>query len=135
MAALTATTGVTAKTTSAAPDCVTVVPGEHGYVPPGSCNGYYNFDPSFEGNLAFAVLFGVSLVGHVVQANAYKKVCFNNRLAMRLADLGVRHSAGSSSWVVFGRLSGSSFGHLEHATSNSHMRVLKVALGDFLSCA
>jgi hypothetical protein len=70
-----ATTGSWAfSTASATPGCVTAVPGKYGNVPPGACNAYYDFNPSFEGNLAFAVLFGISLIGHIIQAILYKKV-------------------------------------------------------------
>lgn len=57
-------------------DCTTysAVPGKYGHVPPDACNSYYNFYPSFEGNLAFAVLFGISTVAHLIQAIVYKKV-------------------------------------------------------------
>ncbi|KAF4826517.1 putative lipid transporter atnI [Colletotrichum tropicale] len=57
----------------AAPTCTTAVPGKYGHVPIDACNSYYAFNPSFEGNLAFAVLFGLSMIAHVVQAITYRK--------------------------------------------------------------
>ncbi|KAH0443821.1 RTA1 domain-containing protein [Colletotrichum camelliae] len=71
----TPTTASVASATSsqAAPTCTTAVPGEYGHVPIDACNSYYAFDPSFEGNLAFAVLFGLSMVAHLVQAITYRK--------------------------------------------------------------
>jgi hypothetical protein len=54
--------------------CVTAVPGRYGHVPIDACNSYYNFDPSFAAAIAFAVLFGMSAVGHSAQAVIYKKV-------------------------------------------------------------
>ncbi|KZL67164.1 RTA1 domain-containing protein [Colletotrichum tofieldiae] len=55
------------------PSCTTAVPGKYGNVPIDACNSYYAFDPSFEGNTAFAVIFGLSLIAHVVQAVLHKK--------------------------------------------------------------
>ena len=59
---------------SASPSCTTATPGKYGYVPFDACNSYYNFDPSFAGNLAFAVLFGMTTAVHVVEAIAFRKV-------------------------------------------------------------
>nr|XP_036580331.1 RTA1 domain-containing protein [Colletotrichum truncatum]KAF6788243.1 RTA1 domain-containing protein [Colletotrichum truncatum] len=73
MATPTVTSIPSATSSQAAPSCTTAVPGKYGKVPLGSCNSYYSFDPSFEGNLAFAVLFGVSLIVHLVQAITFKK--------------------------------------------------------------
>ncbi|GKT45369.1 putative lipoate-protein ligase A [Colletotrichum spaethianum] len=71
----TPTTGSIASATSSEsrPSCMTAVPGKYGSVPIDACNSYYFFDPSFEGNMAFAVIFGLSLVAHVVQAIVHKK--------------------------------------------------------------
>lgn len=67
----------TRTTLSATADCTTAVPGKYGNVPPDSCNSYYSYDPSFEGNLAFAVLFGFTTFVHVVEAIVFKKVRFD----------------------------------------------------------
>lgn len=67
----------TRTTVSATADCTTAVPGEYGSVPPGSCNSYYAYDPSFGGNLAFAVLFGIVTFIHVIEAIIFKKVRFD----------------------------------------------------------
>ncbi|KAK8145091.1 hypothetical protein G3M48_004915 [Beauveria asiatica] len=71
----TLTTNIAAPTsrTAASPSCTTAVPDNHGHVPFGACNSYYNDDPSFAANLAFAALFGVSFLAHIVQAIVYKK--------------------------------------------------------------
>jgi hypothetical protein len=54
--------------------CTTAVPDQYGHVPLDSCNSMYAFDPSFAGNLAFAVLFGLTTLAHFVQAFVFKKV-------------------------------------------------------------
>ncbi|KAJ6780350.1 hypothetical protein PWT90_06545 [Aphanocladium album] len=71
----TPTTSSPTSTTSstASPSCTTAVPDKYGHVPFDACNSYYNDNPSFEANLAFAVLFGASFVAHIVQAVVYKK--------------------------------------------------------------
>ncbi|RYC80085.1 hypothetical protein BFJ63_vAg17029 [Fusarium oxysporum f. sp. narcissi] len=55
--------------------CTTAVPGMHGYVPfdPNTCNSNYHFYPSFTGNLAFATVFGLSTVAHLIEAIAFRK--------------------------------------------------------------
>ncbi|KAM5347966.1 hypothetical protein ACJ41O_007790 [Fusarium nematophilum] len=58
---------------SATASCTSAVPGKHGYVPPDACDAYYMFDPSFPANLAFAVLFGMSTLCHIIQAFIFKK--------------------------------------------------------------
>ncbi|KAK1718048.1 RTA1 domain-containing protein [Colletotrichum acutatum] len=55
------------------PSCTTAVPGKYGHVPIDACNSYYAFDPSFGGNVAFAVLFGLSFIAHIAQAILYRK--------------------------------------------------------------
>ncbi|TQN68315.1 putative lipid transporter atnI, partial [Colletotrichum shisoi] len=68
------TASVASATSSGArPLCATAVPGQYGSVPIDACNSYYPFDPSFEGNPAFAVIFGLSLVAHVTQAVVHRK--------------------------------------------------------------
>lgn len=73
---MSSTTDVPTPTTASAasPSCTTAVPDKHGHVPFDACNSNYNDNPSFEANLAFAVLFGASFVAHTVQAIVYKKV-------------------------------------------------------------
>lgn len=61
------------------PSCTTAVPGKYGSVPPGACNSYYFYDPNFGANIAFAALFGVTTLIHIVEAWAYKKVCVPSR--------------------------------------------------------
>ncbi|KZL79386.1 rta1 domain-containing protein [Colletotrichum incanum] len=71
----TPTAGSIASATSSEsrPSCTTAVPGKYGNVPIDACNSYYAFNPSFEGNTAFAVIFGLSLIAHVSQAIVHKK--------------------------------------------------------------
>jgi hypothetical protein len=56
--------------------CTTAVPGVHGYVPfdPNTRNSNYHFYPSFTGNLAFATVFGLSTIAHLIEAIAFRKV-------------------------------------------------------------
>jgi hypothetical protein len=77
----TPTTGDSPSTTviDSSPSCTTAIPGEHGHVPADACNAYYSFNPSFQGNVAFAVLFGLTLITHVIQAFVYKKVSSPSR--------------------------------------------------------
>jgi hypothetical protein len=68
-------TGLPSRTSNEpSPTCTTGVPDRYGYVPPEACNANYAYYPSFEGNLAFAVLFGLTTTVHLAQAIAYKKV-------------------------------------------------------------
>jgi RTA1 like protein len=59
---------------SAAASCVTVTPGQYGYVPEWACNSNYNYDPSFAGALIFAIAFGITTFVHIFQAFLYKRV-------------------------------------------------------------
>ncbi|KAM0421377.1 hypothetical protein ACHAPT_010912 [Fusarium lateritium] len=58
---------------SASATCTTAIPDKYGYVPPDSCNANYGFYPQWEDNTAFAVMFGLSTVAHLVQAVVLKK--------------------------------------------------------------
>ncbi|EGX90799.1 RTA1 domain protein [Cordyceps militaris CM01] len=71
----TSTTNTPTPTTSSAasPSCTTAIPDKYGHVPFDACNSYYNDNPSFEANLAFAAIFGTSFVTHIVQAILHKK--------------------------------------------------------------
>lgn len=71
------TSSGTRTTTSATATCTTATPGRYGQVPIDACNSYYNFNPNFAAAVAFAVLFGMTAVGHTVQAAIYKKVIQN----------------------------------------------------------
>ncbi|KAF2171096.1 hypothetical protein M409DRAFT_19067 [Zasmidium cellare ATCC 36951] len=51
------------------PTCTpTIQPDKNGYVPPGSCDALWQYSPSFAAATAFAVLFGILLIAHIVQA-------------------------------------------------------------------
>ncbi len=80
MATATITDIATRTSASATASCTTAVPGKYGHVPLDACNSYYGFDPSFAGNLAFAVLFGMSTIGHLVEAIIFKKVIISRIL-------------------------------------------------------
>ncbi|KAL3293349.1 RTA1 domain-containing protein [Colletotrichum asianum] len=59
------------ETTAAA--CISIAPDSNGHVPYGACQGFWPYVPSFEGNLALAILFGLSTLVHLVQAVMYKQ--------------------------------------------------------------
>lgn len=64
----------TTATSSSSASCTSAVPDKYGHVPIDACDAYYSFYPNFDGNLAFAVLFGITTIVHLVQAILYKKV-------------------------------------------------------------
>ncbi|KAK2471480.1 hypothetical protein H9L39_17711, partial [Fusarium oxysporum f. sp. albedinis] len=80
---LTTTSTVTAS-------CTTAVPGAYGYVPfdPSTCNFNYHFYPSFTGNLAFATIFGLSTLVHLIEAIAFKKQ-MTPKIPLLTVELGV----------------------------------------------
>jgi hypothetical protein len=85
-----ATTGsenTTGTIESSIASCTTAVPGQYGYLPPDACHAIYNFNPNFEGNLAFAILFGLTMTIHVVQAIVYRKASFLRSLSRILFDI------------------------------------------------
>lgn len=88
---------------SATATCTTAVPGKHGEVPFDACNSNYLYDPSFEANCAFAVLFGLTFIAHITQAFAWKKVNAHHTLGHAWLLTSDRDSAGSSSWAPRGR--------------------------------
>ncbi|RYN64124.1 hypothetical protein AA0118_g4202 [Alternaria tenuissima] len=53
---------------AATTQCPTAVPGPYGYVPPSSCNALYLYNPSFSAAVAFAVLFGLLTIVHILLA-------------------------------------------------------------------
>lgn len=50
----------------------TVAPDKNGWVPASECNAVYLYYPSFNAAIAFAVLFGLLMMTHFVQATIYK---------------------------------------------------------------
>lgn len=69
------------------PTCIqTLTPDENGYLPPGTCNAIWNYYPSFNAAVVFAVLFALVMGVHVWQAVRYKKV----RMFFSLLSLLVR---------------------------------------------
>ncbi|KAJ5433371.1 uncharacterized protein N7458_012527 [Penicillium daleae] len=50
----------------------TVAPDKNGWVPVSQCNALYLYYPSFKAAIAFAVLFGLLMMAHFVQATIYK---------------------------------------------------------------
>jgi len=72
----TTTLSVSASSTtssSTTASCTTAVPGKYGHVPPDACNANYNYDPNYAAAVAMSTLFGVVLLGHLIQAVLYKK--------------------------------------------------------------
>ncbi|KAI0484863.1 hypothetical protein GGR56DRAFT_47456 [Xylariaceae sp. FL0804] len=51
------------------PGCVE---GDHGYLPP-DCDSLWQYNPSYNAALAFALLFGITTLVHLFQAYQYKK--------------------------------------------------------------
>ena len=66
--------GSSSSTDASPPLCTTAVPDHYGHVPVDACNAYYGWYPTWEGNLTFAVAFGVTTAIHLGQAVAHKKV-------------------------------------------------------------
>ncbi|TGO62631.1 hypothetical protein BCON_0018g00240 [Botryotinia convoluta] len=66
---------ISAKTVSfAVPTCIqTLTPDKNGYLPPGTCNALYNYYPSSTSAIAFAAIFGVLTLAHIIQAFLYRK--------------------------------------------------------------
>lgn len=120
----TPTTASVASATSsqAAPTCSTAVPGKNGHVPIDACNSYYAFDPSFEGNVAFAVLFGLSMIAHVVQAITYRKVRKSSCSTYAFSYMRHRGSAGSSSLAHHGKPQ-PSFSEPSEPTTSSRLAI------------
>ena len=57
------------------PTCTqTISPGKNSYVPPGTCDTFYDRYLSFTVALVTAVLFGAVMLAHIAQAASYKKV-------------------------------------------------------------
>ncbi|EGY15725.1 RTA1 domain-containing protein [Verticillium dahliae VdLs.17] len=52
---------------------MTALPGKYGRVPYDACKFNNSFEPEFAANCAFAVLFGLTLGAHLVQAVTWKK--------------------------------------------------------------
>lgn len=50
----------------------TIAPDKNGWVPASECNALYLYYPSFNTAIAFAVLFGLLMMAHFVQATIYK---------------------------------------------------------------
>lgn len=50
----------------------TVAPDKNGWVPASQCNALYLYYPSFGAAIAFAVIFGLLMVAHLIQATIYK---------------------------------------------------------------
>ncbi|RXG46592.1 hypothetical protein VDGE_06889 [Verticillium dahliae] len=55
---------------------MTALPGKYGRVPYDACKFNNSFEPEFAANCAFAVLFGLTLGAHLVQAVTWKKLFF-----------------------------------------------------------
>jgi hypothetical protein len=73
MATPTSSSPVSTTSSSPTASCTTAVPGKYGYVSPEACNAQWSYDPSFAAAVAFAVLFALLTVTHVVLAFLYRK--------------------------------------------------------------
>jgi hypothetical protein len=69
---MTSTTTPSSPTTTTL-ECTTATPGLHGYVPPSSCNALYLYNPSFPAAVAFAVLFGLLTIAHILLAILHRR--------------------------------------------------------------
>ncbi|KAK9238759.1 RTA1 like protein-domain-containing protein [Lipomyces kononenkoae] len=76
---MSATTGTISYSTSitasvsATATCTNPKPGKNGYLPPDACDVILLYVPSFGAAILFSVLFGLTLICHVVQGIIYKK--------------------------------------------------------------
>ncbi|TGO23250.1 hypothetical protein BPAE_0138g00030 [Botrytis paeoniae] len=66
---------IPAKTVSfAVPTCIqTLTPDKNGHLPPGTCNALYDYYPSSTSAVAFAAIFGILTLTHIIQAFFYRK--------------------------------------------------------------
>ncbi|KAJ5928203.1 hypothetical protein N7466_007159 [Penicillium verhagenii] len=71
----TSTTSLSASTTtaSATSTCTTMTAGKNGYLPPDACNVILYYVPSLAAAIVFCLLFGMTLMAHVMQAIIHKK--------------------------------------------------------------
>lgn len=60
-------------TSTAAPTCVTAVPGKNGYVPLGACNAKWPYEPSYAAAISLSTLFGIVTLAHLVLAILHRK--------------------------------------------------------------
>lgn len=67
-------TAVASATATSTSSCVTATPGKYGYVPPGSCNSNWNYNPSFAAAVLFLVLFMLTTGAHLIQAVIHRQV-------------------------------------------------------------
>ncbi|KAF8817168.1 hypothetical protein BYT27DRAFT_7237618 [Phlegmacium glaucopus] len=66
-------TSTATASSTAAPRCVTAIPGKNGNVPPDACNALYFYNPSFTAAIIFSVVFGILLGVHILQSILYRK--------------------------------------------------------------
>lgn len=74
----------TATTTAPTESCTTAVPDKYGYVPFDACNSNYLAPPHFAANLAFTVLFGTTMLAHIVEAFAFRMVRLKETMTSKL---------------------------------------------------
>jgi hypothetical protein len=67
-------------TTTAAPTttCIDIEPGKHGYLPPEACDVVLPYVPSFAAAVLFCVLFGLTMLAHIIQGYVFRKVRIHN---------------------------------------------------------
>ncbi|TDZ31387.1 hypothetical protein C8035_v005880 [Colletotrichum spinosum] len=65
---------VSTSSSEASPSWTSAERCKYGRVPVGACNSHYAVDPSLEGNVAFAVPYGLSMAAHLIHGIIHKKV-------------------------------------------------------------
>lgn len=73
MATPTTSQSTSRTTPTSASLCTTAIPGQYGYVPPGSCNAQWAYSPSFAAAIAFSTIFGILTIAHVTLAILFRK--------------------------------------------------------------
>ncbi|OJJ42907.1 hypothetical protein ASPZODRAFT_1237105 [Penicilliopsis zonata CBS 506.65] len=67
------TTTTTTAAASATASCLNIKPGKDGFLPPEACDALLPYVPSFAAAVLFTVIFGATLVAHLVQAITFRK--------------------------------------------------------------
>ncbi|RAK96802.1 RTA1 domain-containing protein [Aspergillus ibericus CBS 121593] len=73
MSATTTSPTATSAIASATQTCTNPKPGKNGYLPPEACDVILPYVPSLAAAVLFCVLYGLTLICHVIQAFLYKK--------------------------------------------------------------
>lgn len=71
--ASTTTNNLPSPTSTGGPRCITVTPGKNGYVPLGSCNAKWPYEPSYAASVTLSTLFGILTLAHLILAVVHRK--------------------------------------------------------------